>query len=322
MTEQFIISTITPSLNCGKFIEDTVKSAQDQTHCRIEHIIMDGVSNDDTFEILKKYPHLCWISEKDESKTQAINKGFRKCSGDVLAWISADDYYLPEAFKKVETYFKNEPGLKVLVGRAKVVDEKGDWLFDQEEPSEEGFTHKGIIRFWKNAMLPQPALFFRRSILDEIGYLDEKIKSYMDYDFFLRLSRCYKIKRVPDFFACIRLHEGSESTCDIAAGKLNQKLYAISRKYWGRPNSKKFWGHLISYLIYLPRLKWREYYDQFAFAVRREFAAHPKNLPLREVFPKVIKYFWKYPVPFFVATCKTVTRLARSKLSNLFGANN
>src|SRR3990167_2201074 len=123
-------SIITPSLNQGCFIEEVIQCVLAQQYASFEHIIIDGGSTDETVGILQRYQHLQWISELDEGKTQAINKGFGRVNGDILCWICADDYYLPGAFEKVAACFEKEPELKVVVGRAKVVDENGNWLFD------------------------------------------------------------------------------------------------------------------------------------------------------------------------------------------------
>jgi len=86
------ISIITPTLNHAQYIEDTILSVKNQDYSDFEHIIIDGGSTDGTVDILKKYPHLIWISEKDSGQSNAINKGFKMASGDILAWINSDDY--------------------------------------------------------------------------------------------------------------------------------------------------------------------------------------------------------------------------------------
>jgi len=94
------ISVITPSLNSGEHIERAIQSVLAQNYDNFEHIIVvDGLSTDNTLDILKKYPHLTWVSEKDSGQSNAMNKGFAMSSGEIIVYLNADDYFLPEAFR-------------------------------------------------------------------------------------------------------------------------------------------------------------------------------------------------------------------------------
>ena len=100
--EELKISIVTVSLNQGKYIEDAIQSVLKQNYKNFEHIIIDGFSTDNTIEILKKYKHLDWISERDEGQSDALNKGFKKCTGDVIGWLNSDDWYHENTFNKVK----------------------------------------------------------------------------------------------------------------------------------------------------------------------------------------------------------------------------
>src|SRR6202012_2755610 len=93
------ISIITPSYNQGQFIEDAIRSVLDQGYPDFEHIVIDNCSTDGTLDVLRKYPHIKWVSEPDGGQSAALNKGFRMSTGDVLAWLNCDDFYLPGAFQ-------------------------------------------------------------------------------------------------------------------------------------------------------------------------------------------------------------------------------
>lgn len=300
------LSIITPSLNHGPWISQTIESVRGSSGESVEHIIIDGVSTDQTLEILKKYPHLIWISEKDGGRTDALNKGLKLAKGEVLGWLCTDDYYLPGALKKVASYFSLHPEADVLAGRAKVVDEGGNFLFDQEEPAPEGYTHPGMIRFWKYPMLPQPSVFFRRRVLEEAGYLDESLKSYMDYEFFLRLSQRYVFHRIPEFLSCIRFHDRSESVEDLASGRLDDLLLPISQRFWG--HSGFYFNNQISYFCHKPGRLWRAYYEKFVFEVRRALGLRPREMPKGSDFWKIRSIFLRYPLPFLVAVMKQMIR--------------
>ncbi len=101
----YLVSIITPSFNQAQFIEQTIKSVQNQDYKNIEHIIIDGGSTDGTIDILKKYSGIKWISEKDNGQSDAINKGFSTANGEILAWLNSDDYYDENIITKVVEYF-------------------------------------------------------------------------------------------------------------------------------------------------------------------------------------------------------------------------
>src|SRR5205085_4919715 len=100
------ISIITPSYNQGRFIRDTIESVLNQNYPNFEHIVIDAVSNDNTVEILKEYPHLKWISEKDKGAADAINKGMKMATGEITTWLNSDDYFEQNIFSYVEKQFQ------------------------------------------------------------------------------------------------------------------------------------------------------------------------------------------------------------------------
>lgn len=303
------ISIVTPSLNSAEFLDEAIRSVLNQNDRSFEHIVIDGVSTDGTLGIIHKYPHLKWVSEKDHSKTEAVNKGLKKADGDILTWLCVDDVFMPHTFQKVREYFQTHSDCQVLVGRAKVIDYQGKVLFDQEETKD--VSHKGLVRFWKNPLLPQPSLFFRRRVLEEAGYLNETIPSYMDYDYFLRISRNFRIERSGDFFSLIRLHDGSESVRHIADGSRDSYFYRISRHYWGPVSSTSFWGHAFSFALHAPGLAWRNHYDKFAFAARKKTGVFNGRNFRKEEALKITPLFFKYPLPFVVSSIKMLFRRFR-----------
>ena len=119
------ISIITPSLNMGRFLEQSIQGVLYQNYSNWEHIVIDGGSQDETLAILKKYPHLKWISEPDRGLSDALNKGIRMATGDIIGWCCADDYYLPGAFKVCIDSFQNDPTLMFLYGDYRRIDADG-----------------------------------------------------------------------------------------------------------------------------------------------------------------------------------------------------
>src|SRR5438309_1875932 len=102
------ISILTPSFNQGKYVEQTIVSVLEQNYPRFEHIVIDGGSTDNTVSILKRYPHLKWVSERDRGQGDALNKGLRIASGDLVGWVNSDDFYAQGVFQRVSKLFEDE----------------------------------------------------------------------------------------------------------------------------------------------------------------------------------------------------------------------
>jgi glycosyltransferase involved in cell wall biosynthesis len=204
------ISVVTPSLNQSQFLEETILSVRGQEYPNLEHIIMDGGSTDGTLEILEKYQNtynLRWISEPDKGQSDAINKGFRIAQGDIIGWVNSDDTYMPGAVIKAVEVFNTRPDIGWVYGNGYWVDSDGRVLcVYQGKP----FDYKELV---VNGMyfIPQPSLFFRRNLLNNIGFLDENIHTTMDYDFFLRLGLRARAEYIPAIMATRRLHSGAKS---------------------------------------------------------------------------------------------------------------
>ena len=231
------ISVVTCSYNQGDFIDDCIQSVLKQNYPNFEHIVLDGASTDGTVEKLKQYKHLIWESEKDNGQSDALNKGFKMASGDIVAWINSDDWYPGGALKKVGEYFRDHPETKILIG---------DCFFYNEGASEENiivhnstFEFDDIIRYWDGWIPPtQPAIFFRRELFEEVGYLDESLHFAMDYDLWLRISQKYDIAYIPELLAGYRFHNLSKSG-DV--GEWNQFYPEWNKVYQRyRFNSEQF----------------------------------------------------------------------------------
>lgn len=207
------ISIVTPSLNQGEFIGETIRSVLSQEYPNLEYIVMDGGSSDKTLDILRSCSdRVKWISEKDKGQTDAINKGLRMASGEIVAYLNADDLLLPGALEKVAKTFMEKPGTMWVTGRCRIITETG-----QET--------RGLITAYKNLWLrmhypsllfitdyiSQPATFWRGSTLSELGYLDENLHYALDYEYFLRLNNKYPLVILPDYLAAFRVHSQSKN---------------------------------------------------------------------------------------------------------------
>lgn len=243
------ISIIIPCLNADKFIEETIQSVLSQDYPDFELIVADGGSDDGTLEVLKKYDkRLTWKSEKDNCKTDAINKGLKLASGDVVAYICADDVYEKDCFKKVADFFENNPDTRWIYGKCKVIDK-------------EGLEIRKLITWYKNFwqrrysynkllvldFIAQPAVFWRRELSDEIGLFDVNALLCMDYEYWLRAGIKYDPGFIDDYLAGFRQHSQSESSVDFEGAA--RETLSFARRY--ARSEKRNYLLPLQYLNYL-----------------------------------------------------------------------
>jgi glycosyltransferase involved in cell wall biosynthesis len=227
------ISVITPSYNSGRFIEHTIQSVLSQEYPKLEYIVMDGGSTDNTLEILQKYKgSVNWISEKDSGQSHAINKGFALATGDVLAYLNADDIYEPGALHTVGNYFLKHPTAYWVTGRCRFIDQ------NDHEIRKLASIYKYIWLFWGSykALLvidyvSQPATFWHRTVINKIGYFDETLYYAMDYDYSLRIGKLFKMCRIDRSLAAYRIHSASKTfSCATSIKEQFDEDLGIARK--------------------------------------------------------------------------------------------
>jgi glycosyltransferase involved in cell wall biosynthesis len=208
------ISVITPSFNQGDFIERTILSVISQKiGSQIEMLVIDGGSNDQTLEILRKFDsRIRWVSERDKGQSDAINKGIRMATGDIIGWLNSDDTYCPETLEKVVDYFSLHPECMWLYGKCRIIDEEDREIRKKITWYKNLFT--GRFSFEKLLIenpISQPAVFFRRKVFDEVGLLDPSVHFAMDYDLWLRLSKKYSPGYIPEYLSNFRVQISSKS---------------------------------------------------------------------------------------------------------------
>ncbi len=180
------ISIVTPSLNQGQFIEETIRSVLLQGYPNLEYIIIDGGSTDDTVEIIKKYSTWLhyWVSEPDLGQSNAINKGFERASGELFAYINSDDFYEPDAFVTVAHAFRSPERPELIIGDCIIFDGSlTKRIFKARWPDR-------IDHFLKpfGSIFAQPAAFWSRNIYERVRGFDETLHYVLDREFFLKIA--------------------------------------------------------------------------------------------------------------------------------------
>lgn len=177
------ISIVTPSYNQGTFLERTIVSVLQNQHLNIEHIVMDGGSTDTSVDILRLYSDkILAFSESDNGQTHAINKAIRLAQSDIIGWLNSDDIYYPEALRLVHSFFKDHPEINIVYGRAHFIDENDTVIRPYHT---QAFNFNALTEI---CFICQPAVFFRKKIVSQYGYLNEHLQYCMDYEYWLRLA--------------------------------------------------------------------------------------------------------------------------------------
>jgi glycosyltransferase involved in cell wall biosynthesis len=253
MMELPLISIVTPSYNQAQFLEETLRSVAAQDYPRKEHIVIDGGSTDSSVDIIRRYePHLrYWVSEPDRGQSHAINKGLRVATGDVLAWLNSDDTYMPGALSRVGALFAAHPGVDLAYGDFLYTDMAGRAMRRRRV-----FSSMSYESLLYHDYLGQPAVFFRRSLLEQVGLLDEALHYCMDWDLFLRMWRVCRPQHVPQVLATYRLDRQAKSNAEdtaaaIAAAHLVQQRH-MNRRF-SRPGVNRAWHRACFYASFLVR---------------------------------------------------------------------
>lgn len=222
-------SVVTPSYNQGRFLQRTLQSVADQSApgVEIEHVVFDGGSTDESVAVLQAFqPPVRWVSRKDRGQTDAVNQGIRATDGDVIGWLNSDDVYYPGAIAAVAAYLAAHPEVDVVYGMADHIDLE-DRAFEAY-PSEEW----NFERLKETCFICQPALFFRRSLVERHGLLDDALNYCMDYEYWLRLGKAgVRFAYLPQKLAGSRLYADNKTLG--ARRKVHREINDMMKKLFG-----------------------------------------------------------------------------------------
>lgn len=204
------LSIVTPSLNQAAFLERTLRSVLDQRYADLEYMVVDGGSTDGSVEIIKRYSdHLAWwVSEPDEGQTHALNKGFARATGDIVAYINSDDYYLPGAFSTAVTAFERTSA-RWVAGACRFVYQDGSLHSVWRAELPRVGRHLWVVGpvGW-----PQPSSFWRRDLFEEFGSFREDMHYVFDSEHGVRLALAGELPGIVDKELAVRvLHPDAKS---------------------------------------------------------------------------------------------------------------
>jgi len=208
-----LVSIITPSYNQAAYLEQTIQSVLHQIGVQLEYFVIDGASSDGSLEIIQRYASQLsgWVSEPDSGQADAINKGFARASGKYIAWLNSDDIYLPDAISRAVSLLETNPQLGMVFGDAITIDPNGTTL------NQLIFGDWGLEDLLGFRIICQPAVFMRRSILEQAGYLDLSYHFMLDHQLWLRMARLAPIQHIPEILAAARHHPGAKNVNQAAA---------------------------------------------------------------------------------------------------------
>lgn len=240
------VSIITPSFNQVNFLEKTIRSVLTQKGSfDLEYIIMDGGSTDGSIALIQKYAEaiekkafpiackstqLIWKSETDQGQSDAINKGLKLATGDIIGWLNSDDIYLSNALETVIRFFANQPETMWAFGKCHIIDQNDQfirkWITAYKNLRLKNYTYNKLL---EENFISQPAVFWRKNAMQKAGLLDEKHQLVMDYEYWLRLGSLFKGGFINAYLASFRWYPHSKSGSNFYQ-QFQQDL-AVAKKY-------------------------------------------------------------------------------------------
>lgn len=220
-----LVSIVTPSLNQGRYLLEAIDSVRAQTHAPVEHVVVDGGSDDDTLAILGEQEGLRWVSEPDRGQSHAVNKGFAMAKGEVFGWLNADDAYEPYAVAEALDALDGV-GL-VYADVTRINDDGVNPRRIRSRPSWDLWTElndgNGVF---------SPAVFFTREAFETVGGLDESLHLAMDYDLWLKIGKRFGARHVDRVWALQRIHDDAKTIRRY--DEFWPERLTVSRRHGGR----------------------------------------------------------------------------------------
>ncbi|MBE9179728.1 glycosyltransferase [Oculatella sp. LEGE 06141] len=222
------ISIITPSYNQAQFLEATLQSVLDQNYPNLEYIVIDGGSTDGSVDIIQRYADRLhyWVSEPDRGQTEALEKGFQKATGDILGWLCSDDLLEPWTLKDIADLFSNQPSMQVVYGDTTWIDTDGQTIKPRKE-----LPFNRFIFLYEHNFIPQPSTFWRRSLYEKVGGLNDEFDVAMDADLWLRFSEYAQIHHIRKSWSKMRIYPAQKTQRLLVRKNVEKQL--LRQRYFG-----------------------------------------------------------------------------------------
>ena len=213
------ICIVTPNLNYGDYLEETIRSILLQKYPNLEYIILDGGSIDGSIAVIKKYQKWIarWSSKKDNGQSDALNQGFQQSTAEIFGWLNSDDVLLPNALITIAQYWNTYPECEFITGNGEFINSDGSkQLYFLKG---EAYVHSDLLKFHRHH-LAQPSTFFSRAAFTQAGNLNTHLRYAMDLDLWLRIIRIRKLHYLPVTLSRLRVHEEAKNT--------RERIFAIA----------------------------------------------------------------------------------------------
>jgi glycosyltransferase involved in cell wall biosynthesis len=251
------ISIVVPSFNQGQFLGETLESLADQKYPNLQVIIQEAGSIDNSIEVArdfeKRFPGVFQLFiEKDDGQAHGINLGFQKTNGDIMSFLNADDTLFPGCLHSVARELDPARDRLVVMGRCLFTGEGAPYV-GLEHPCE-FIDHFHQLAIWRTGIntIPQPSVFWHRSVWERCGPLDETQRHVLDYDLFCRFSRHYRFHKIDELWSTFRIHSASKTFSRTEQEVLQMSINA-SRKNWGPWWKPLRWRCLTSFWLHNPQ---------------------------------------------------------------------
>lgn len=229
-----LVSIITPSYNQGQFLGATLCSVLEQDYPRLEYIVIDGGSTDNSPQTLARYANRLayWESQPDRGQAHAINKGLQRAQGDFLGWLNSDDVLLPGVVSRAVQVFAQYPQVDVVYGHLERIDAGGRLLPTPRLPKDR--VDFDLSQVLGECVVNQPGSFWRRSVMEQVGLLDEDLHYSLDYEYWIRLALAgAQFLHLPEAVARFRLSSGSKTVGQTAV--MAQEQISVLEALGARP---------------------------------------------------------------------------------------
>jgi glycosyltransferase involved in cell wall biosynthesis len=232
------ITVVTPSYNQGAYVERTLRSVLLQHYPNLEYIVIDGGSTDESSSVIKHYEsHLAsWVSEPDGGQADAINKGLRMATGEIVCWLNSDDFYFPGTLDLVASILGRDTGHVALVGDCLRVHQDGTPPILLEASFE---SRERLVAFWKGYRMHQPSIFWRREVTEQIGLLNDRLDYAFDFDYWARIAEHHDFCEVDATLAGTLYHSAAKTGDGYR--RYHAELREHARSYWGSPLRPAYW---------------------------------------------------------------------------------